>query len=115
MVGPTGVFAVETKTHRKPAKGMCNVSFDGETVMVNGMAPDRDPVVQSKAQTKWMSDLLEQSTGRRFIAGYRGELRPRLGLVRADRMVHRTAKSHAGLGITEKQVQKWVADHIATQ
>lgn len=65
VVGPSGVFAIETKTHSKPAKGICKVTYDGETVAVNGMTPERDPVVQGKAQARWVSDLIEQSTGRR--------------------------------------------------
>ena len=66
VVGPTGLFCVETKTHRKPAKGDSRVVYDGETVTVNGFTPDRDPVVQAKAEARWMSDLIEQSTGKRF-------------------------------------------------
>jgi hypothetical protein len=67
VVGPTGVFSVETKTHSKPAKGPCTVTFDGEKVTVNGFAPDRDPIVQAKAQARWLSETLEQTTGRRFF------------------------------------------------
>jgi hypothetical protein len=67
VVGPTGLFAIETKTHSKSLKGACNVKFDGEHVTVNGATPDRDPVVQAKAEARWVSDLLEQSTGRRFF------------------------------------------------
>jgi len=67
VVGPTGVFAIETKTHSKPLKGLCNVKYDGVNIAVNGATPDRDPVVQAKAEAKWVSDLLEQSTGRRFF------------------------------------------------
>lgn len=66
VVGPTGLFCVETKTCRKPAKGDSRVVYDGETVTVNGFTPDRDPVVQAKAEARWMSDLIEQSTGKRF-------------------------------------------------
>ena len=67
VIGPTGVFAVETKTHSKPAKGASSITYDGETVSVNGFKPDRDPVVQAKAQARWISDLLERSTGRRIF------------------------------------------------
>ncbi len=67
VVGPTGVFAIETKTHSKPMKGACNVKYDGEKITVNGATPDRDPIVQAKAEARWASDLLEQSTGRRFF------------------------------------------------
>jgi len=67
IVGPTGVFAVETKTHSKPARGPCNVEYDGEKVTVNGLTPDRDPVVQAQAEARWVRDLLQQSTGRGFF------------------------------------------------
>jgi hypothetical protein len=66
VVGPTGLFCVETKTHRKPERGGVRVIFDGETIRVNGFKPDRDPVAQVKAEAKWMSDLIEKSTGKRF-------------------------------------------------
>lgn len=65
-IGPTGIFAIETKTHSKPAKGECRVVFDGEKVTVNGFAPDRDPIIQAKAEAKWVSELLVQSTSRKF-------------------------------------------------
>ena len=66
VVGPTGLFCIETKTHRKPERGVVRVIFDGETIRVNGFKPDRDPVTQVKAEAKWMSDLIEKSTGKRF-------------------------------------------------
>ena len=67
VVGPSGVFAVETKTCSKPVKGECIVKYDGEKITVNGMTPDRNPVVQAICEAKWVSELLEQSTGRRFF------------------------------------------------
>jgi hypothetical protein len=66
VVGPTGLFSVETKTCSKPAKGCCRVAYDGESVTVNGFTPDRDPIVQAKAEARWMANLIEQSTGKRF-------------------------------------------------
>jgi len=66
VVGPTGLFAIETKTCSKPVRGACIVKYDGQNVTVNGSKPDRDPVVQAKSEARWVSDLLEQSTGRRF-------------------------------------------------
>jgi hypothetical protein len=66
VIGPSGIYAIETKTHSKPAKGASSVKYDGEHVTVNGFAPDRDPVVQAKAEAHWLGDLIEESTGRRF-------------------------------------------------
>lgn len=67
VVGPTGIFCIETKTHSKPAKGECKVKYDGEKITVNGYTPDRDPVVQAKSQANWLRDTLQQSTGRQLF------------------------------------------------
>ena len=66
VIGPTGLFCIETKTHSKPERGECRITYDGASVSVNGFIPDRDPVIQAKAEARWMSDLIEQSTGKRF-------------------------------------------------
>ena len=63
IVGPAGVFTVETKTWSKPAKGDAKVVFDGERVRINGFEPDRNPIVQAKAQARWLKEVLAESTG----------------------------------------------------
>jgi hypothetical protein len=65
LIGPAGVFTVETKTYSKPG-GDARVLFDGKAIRVGGMEPDRDPVVQAKAQASWLSEVLTESTGRKF-------------------------------------------------
>ena len=67
VIGPTGIFAIETKTHSKPAKGACNVVYDGAKVTVNGYSPNRDPIVQARAQASWLSSTIQESTGRRLF------------------------------------------------
>ena len=59
LIGPTGVYTIETKTISKPAKGPCQIEYDGETVTVNGFTPDRNPVVQAKAQAGWIKSFLK--------------------------------------------------------
>ena len=66
VIGPAGVFTVETKTRSKPARGNSKISFDGQRILVAGREPDRDPVVQGKAQASWLRGLLDESTGRQF-------------------------------------------------
>jgi hypothetical protein len=66
VIGENGIYAIETKTHRKPARGQASVNYDGQQVTVNGCSPDRDPVVQAKANAHSLRDLLEQSTSKRF-------------------------------------------------
>lgn len=66
LIGPAGIFTVETKTRSKPTRGSAKVVFDGEHILVNGIEPDRDPVVQAKAQAGWLRELLYQSTGKKM-------------------------------------------------
>jgi hypothetical protein len=66
VIGPAGVLTIETKTRSKPAKGGSKISFDGERILVDGFEPDRDPVVQAKAQAAWLRQLLAESTGRQL-------------------------------------------------
>jgi hypothetical protein len=65
LIGPAGIFAIETKTHSK-ADGNPHVVFDGERILVNGIEPERDQVVQARAQVSWLRELLAESTGRNF-------------------------------------------------
>lgn len=66
LVGVKGVYSIETKTYSKPVRGNPTVKFDGSTLSINGFKPDRDPVVQAKAQASWLADLLLKSTGKAF-------------------------------------------------
>lgn len=66
VIGPAGVYAIETKTWSKPVTGEPRIVFDGETLTAAGRAPERDPVKQSRAQVSWITTLLMESTGRRF-------------------------------------------------
>src|SRR5207247_620058 len=64
VIGPRGVFAVEVKTHTKPAKGKPHVAYDGKRVLVNGFTPDRDPLNQARAEAKSLQHILTDRTGR---------------------------------------------------
>jgi hypothetical protein len=66
LIGPAGVFTIETKTFSKRPTSDAKVTFDGERIVVDGQDPDRDPVVQAKAQARWVRELLAESTGRKF-------------------------------------------------
>jgi hypothetical protein len=65
VIGPAGLFTVETKTHRKRT-GNPLVIFDGNKVLIDGLEPDRNPVVQAKAQASWLRELLSESTGHKY-------------------------------------------------
>ncbi len=64
LIGPKGVFTIETKTMSKPARGKPEIDYDGTQILVNGFKPDRDPVVQAKAQAHWIKELLMSLTGK---------------------------------------------------
>ena len=65
LIGPAGVFTIETKTWSKPQRGDARLAYDGNTLTVAGREPDRAPLVQAKAQAHWLHGLLFESTGRR--------------------------------------------------
>lgn len=64
LIGPKGVFTVETKTISKPARGKPEIDYDGAQLLINGFKPDRDPVIQAKAQANWTRELIKELTGR---------------------------------------------------
>lgn len=66
LIGPAGVFTIETKCYSKPARGPAEISFDGEQVTIGGWQPDRNPVIQARAQAGWLRALLRETTGREF-------------------------------------------------
>lgn len=64
LIGPKGVFTIETKTMSKPARGKSEIDYDGTQILVNGFKPDRDPVIQAKAQAHWIKELVKELTGK---------------------------------------------------
>lgn len=66
LIGPAGVFTIETKCYAKPAKGPAEINFDGEQVAIGGWEPDRNPIIQARAQAGWLRALLRETTGRDF-------------------------------------------------
>lgn len=66
LIGPPGVFTIETKTWSKPTNTRAEVVFDGDRLKIGSLEPDRDPIIQAKAQAGWLRSLLAESTGRTF-------------------------------------------------
>lgn len=66
ILGPSGVLTIETKTWSKPQRGNAKIEFDGEALTVAGRRPDRDPIIQARAQANWLQQLLAESTGKTF-------------------------------------------------
>lgn len=66
VVGPSGVYTVETKTRMKPMRGNVKVVFDGTQILVDGRPSDRDPVIQARAQAGGLRAVLRDAFGRDF-------------------------------------------------
>jgi len=66
IVGSKGVFTIETKTLSKPLRGESKIAFDGDEITIGGYQPDRNPIVQARAQAAWVRDLVFETTGRRI-------------------------------------------------
>ena len=66
LIGPAGIFTIETKTWSKPVKGDVRVVCTGDPLRIGTLEPDRQPIVQAKAQSSWLRQILTESTGREF-------------------------------------------------
>lgn len=67
VIHTSGVYVVETKTFSKPDRGEAKITYDGESILKQGIKPDRNPVIQVRASRKWLYDLLKESTGKGFL------------------------------------------------
>ncbi|MEX2213236.1 MAG: nuclease-related domain-containing protein [Phycisphaeraceae bacterium] len=67
LIGPGGIFVLETKTRSKPARGDAIVRYDGDRVSVDGGPWDEEPVRQVKAAVSTVRRILEETTGRADI------------------------------------------------
>jgi hypothetical protein len=65
IIGPKGVFTIETKTISKPAKGNPTIKYDGNIVTIHGFKPERNPIMQAKAQAHWLKEIFFEETGKR--------------------------------------------------
>lgn len=100
LIGPTGVYAIETKTRMKPTSGAGEVIYDGERVMVNGLAPDRDPLVQARAAARDVKRLILESTGRSI------DVRP--VVIFPGWYIRRTCRRPEVWVVNEKYLEAWL-------
>jgi len=67
LIGPRGLYVVETKTLSKPIRGECRIRVQNEGVTANGRRLDRNPIVQAKAQARWLYNFLAESGFKQFV------------------------------------------------
>lgn len=66
VVSTKGIYIIETKTHSKPIKGKAEIVFDGKTLLFNSANYGDRIIIQVKAENKWLSELIEELTARKF-------------------------------------------------
>ena len=66
VISPKGIFVIETKAWSKPESGTATIEFDGSIFKKNGFRIDPSPTVQALACSKYLKELLVQTTGREF-------------------------------------------------
>jgi hypothetical protein len=66
VIGPAGVFMIETKTLKKRRSPNAKVRYDGQCITVDDMTPQRDPLVQAMAEAAELRTVIQKSTGKVF-------------------------------------------------
>jgi len=66
IMSPKGLFVIETKTWSKQDGGKEVVSFDGDSLSINGSIVSNAPIIQCSAGANFLAELLEESTGTKF-------------------------------------------------
>lgn len=67
LIGPRGVFCVETKYRSKPARGQTVIDYDGSTLHINSGPADEAIVIQAKAQGRYLRELLASDEQRVWV------------------------------------------------
>ena len=67
IISKHGIFALETKTYSKPAKGKAVINYLNDKISINGYELERNPLIQSKAASTEVKEILKQSTGKDYF------------------------------------------------
>ncbi|MDZ7706069.1 MAG: nuclease-related domain-containing protein [Trueperaceae bacterium] len=62
LVGPQGVYVIETETVEKPAQGDASILYDGVAIDIAGQTFGGDVVAQVTAKAAWLESFLQEST-----------------------------------------------------
>jgi len=66
VIHQNGIYVIETKTYSKPDKGEAAILYDGKSLRISEKLTTSDPLIQVKAATSWVQQLLLESTGSKF-------------------------------------------------
>ena len=66
VVGPSGIYAIETKTLSKRGGAEEKAECDGESILIRGFPLPDNPVPQAKGNARWLAGYLHGTTATRF-------------------------------------------------
>lgn len=66
IVHSSGIYVLETKTYSKPEESKPVIRFDGNTLSFPGGYQKDAPIIQVKAASAWIQELISESTGKKF-------------------------------------------------
>lgn len=58
VIGPAGVFTVETKTYRKNIGNNPQINYNGQTITIDNAAYPNNPIKQAKGQMYWLNGFI---------------------------------------------------------
>ncbi|MBI4001357.1 MAG: NERD domain-containing protein, partial [Nitrospira defluvii] len=58
LVGSAGIFTIETKTRSKPLHADPKIFYDGQAIRIENEHPFDEPLVQARAQARWLTMVL---------------------------------------------------------
>jgi len=59
-----GIYAIETKTWSKPQNRDARIRLTNQGIIADGHRPNRDPLAQVQAESKWLAQRLKEWTGK---------------------------------------------------
>jgi Nuclease-related domain len=68
VICKSGLYVIETKTYSKPDRGEAKIIFNGDAIFLNGKIENNKPIIQVRAASKWLNDLILQLTGLKLTA-----------------------------------------------
>ncbi|MDP1946968.1 MAG: nuclease-related domain-containing protein [Nitrospirota bacterium] len=66
IVGPAGIFMIETKTRSKLTGGSHKMFYDGQAIRLEDGRSFQKPLKQARAQAQWLANLLNDGRGTTF-------------------------------------------------
>jgi len=67
LVGPRGIYTIETKAASKPVRGECKARVNEDGIRLNGHLMSRNPLVQAKAQARWLHSFFREAQFAPFV------------------------------------------------